>query len=720
MPDLVQPDKVLPAQSCPSTQAESSSQFPSNSTMTAESLASDSLLSALADISHVGMNIIQDGRFQYVSNRVAEMLGYSPDEFRAKEDSLFFVHPDDRARVLDQVKKRTEGSVATSQYIFRGVRKDGSTIFIDVHGSRTTFRGQPAAVATLLDVTEWIKAQQELRASAARYRDLFEANPLPMWVFDRDTRQFLTVNEAAVRHYGYSREEFQLMTIEDIRPPQELERLRDSFKRSSADESSSQIWKHRKKDGTLIDVEIKARDFTFEDKQGRLVLALDVTERTRLEKQVRQSQKMEAVGLLAGGVAHDFNNLLTVINGYSELLLSGTIPQKAATGLIEQIRKAGERAASLTRQLLILSRNEMVQPVALDLNSVVSSMEKMLQRVIGEDIALAAVLAPGLGLVRADQGQIEQVILNLAVNSRDAMPRGGHLTIETASVILDAAYARTHPAVQPGPYCMIAVSDTGCGVTDDVKTRMFEPFFTTKEAGQGTGLGLATVYGIIKQCGGGIGVYSEPGLGTTFKIYLPRIASDEMPDPSTHSHHALHRGAETLLVAEDDPMVRGLLRCVLKGAGYNLLEAESGQEALRLAEQAKEPIDLLITDVVMPQMSGRELAERLHARNQVLRVLYLSGYTNDAVVRHGVLYRQSHLFAKALHSRRVDPKSTRSSRSLARNESPPACRFAGSSRFQPTPAGFFPATASRPSLPRLVDQRSVLPTYCSGGRMSCA
>jgi PAS domain S-box-containing protein len=618
-------------------QAGATPQSAPEPTITAQSLASDSLLSALADVSHVGMNIIQDGRFQYVNNRVSQMLGYSPEEFQRQDDWLFFVHPEDRSKVLEQVQRRTDGTAATSQYVFRGVRKDGSTVYIDVHGSRTTYRGRPAAVATLLDVTERVKSEQELRASAERYRELFEANPLPMWVCDRESTRFLAVNEAAVAHYGYSREEFQEMSITDLHPRQEGAPPNGTAAHLTPEPDYPQLWKHRKKNGALIDVEITVRDFNFEGKPRRLVLAVDVTERTRLEQQMRQSQKMEAVGLLAGGVAHDFNNLLTVINGYSDLLLSGSIPAETAPNLIEEIRKAGERAASLTRQLLVMSRNEMVQPVALDLNSVVSSMEKMLQRVIGEDIALAAVLQPGLGLVRADQGQIEQVILNLAVNSRDAMPRGGHLTIETATVMLDAAYARTHPSVQPGTYCMLAVSDTGCGVSDEVKARMFEPFFTTKEPGRGTGLGLATVYGIVKQSGGGIGVYSEPGLGTTFKIYLPLISSTSQVGVDAASPVVLPRGAETLLVAEDDPMVRGLLRCVLKGAGYNLLEAESGTEALRLAQEAEVPIDLLITDVVMPQMSGRELAERLHQKGGPLRVLYLSGYTNDAVVRHGVL-----------------------------------------------------------------------------------
>jgi PAS domain S-box-containing protein len=361
----------------------------------------------------------------------------------------------------------------------------------------------------------------------------------------------------------------------------------------------------------------------------------------RSEEQLRQAQKMEAIGQLAGGVAHEFNNLLTIISGYGDLLLNGLLaPQDPARDLVGEILKAAERATSLTRQLLAFSRRQVLAPQVLDLNNVLCDMEKMIHRLIGEDIRLTTILAPDLGSVKADPGQIEQVLLNLCVNARDAMLQGGQLAIESANITLDANYARTHPEVQPGPYVMLAVTDTGCGMDATTLARIFEPFFTTKGVGKGTGLGLATVYGIVKQSGGSIFVYSELGRGTSFKIFLPRVA--DAPAASTTSSRAAAPVApsgrqETLLVVEDDPAVRALTRTVLKSSAYDVFEASDPEDALRWVEEHNQPIHLLVTDVVMPGMSGRVLAERLTALRPSLKVLYVSGYTDDAVVRHGLL-----------------------------------------------------------------------------------
>lgn len=374
---------------------------------------------------------------------------------------------------------------------------------------------------------------------------------------------------------------------------------------------------------------------------GTLSAGDDITERKRLEEQLRQAQKLEAIGQLAGGVAHDFNNLLTLINGYSDFLLESLSPVDPRRADVERIRNAGQRAASLTQQLLAFSRKQMLQPQVLDLNTVVSDTDKMLRRLIGEDIELVTVLDPALGRVEVDPGQMQQVILNLAVNARDAMPQGGKLTIETRNVELDETYAQRRAMVQPGPYVMLAISDTGVGMDEETQSHIFEPFFTTKEVGKGTGLGLATVYGIVKQSGGYIWVYSEEGQGTTFKIYLPRVEEEAegMPLHGGESGY-LPRGRETVLLVEDEPGVRGLTGRVLSRQGYRVLEASNGEEALRVArEHAGEPIDLLVTDVVMPLMGGKTLAERLKAMHPGIRVLYMSGYTDNVVVHHGILDR---------------------------------------------------------------------------------
>ena len=355
------------------------------------------------------------------------------------------------------------------------------------------------------------------------------------------------------------------------------------------------------------------------------------------EQQLRQSQKLEAVGQLAGGIAHDFNNLLTVINGNSDLLLRG-MREEQQRERVEEIKKAGERAAQLTRQLLAFSRKQVMQPVVLDLNTVVPDINKMLRRLIGEDLELRTVLDPKLGQVKADPGQIEQVLMNLAINARDAMPKGGKLTIQTGNVQLDEHYARGHVAIKPGPYVMLAVSDTGTGMDAETQARIFEPFFTTKEKGKGTGLGLSTVYGIVNQSGGSISVYSEVGRGTTFKIYLPcveEIAGQHVPEIASPAPRS--QGLETILLVEDEETVRRLTRDILEINGYRILAAASGSEALELWEQHEGQIHLLLTDVVMPQMSGREVAERLTALRPAMKVLYMSGYTDDSIVHHGVL-----------------------------------------------------------------------------------
>jgi PAS domain S-box-containing protein len=579
----------------------------------------------------------------WVSNNVERLLGYPAAEVTAEwwESRL---HPHDRERVMREVMTLFTSSSMDQEYRFRNQQGDYVWLRAELRLLRDAAGNPIEAVGSWAVVTARKEAELRLLESEEQYRLLFEGNPHPMWVFDSDSLRFLAVNDAAISHYGYSSEEFLRMSVTDMPIAEDLPVLRRSILDDPVTGHATLSLRHVKRDRSEIQVEIERSRIRFHGREARLALVVDVTDKRNLESQLRHSQKMESVGRLAGGVAHDFNNLLGVITGYGDLLAKRLPPDDRMGQYIDNILKAAVRGAGLTRQLLAFSRRQVLQPRLLDLNAVVEDVNKMLLRLIGEDIRLTTSLDPDLPAILADAGQLEQVLMNLAVNARDAMPRGGRILVETRAVQFDAKYAHLHPGVEPGSYVMLAVSDTGSGMTPEIRDQIFEPFFTTKEDGKGTGLGLATVHGIVKQSGGHIYVYSEPGRGSTFKVHLPAAIgetdappAEELPAP---------RGAETILVVEDEAALRQIVREVLEESGYTVLDAAHGMAAHELCTRTPGTIDLLITDVVMPGIGGSELAALLRGERPDMRVLYISGYTDDAVVVHEVMTGNMPFLAK--------------------------------------------------------------------------
>jgi PAS domain S-box-containing protein len=591
---------------------------------------------------HVGPFVVR-----YVNGALLAMLGYDDaSELIGKSALTAVVHPDERAGIESASRD------ATVLRRVRWLRKDGAVIVAEGYRVAITFDGEPAMVVVARDITEKLRieagleeaARERRRSEQERYHIMFEGSPLPILMFEPATLAFVAVNDAACGAYGYSREEFLRLRMPDLKRDEDVAELVTGMAHvMSADRigTSQQPWRrvrqHKRKDGTALEMDITAHAVTFEGRRVMLAIGCDVTETRRLEEHLRQAQKMEAVGSLAGGVAHDFNNLLSIILSYTTLLLNDTAPGDPARADLEEVMHAGERAAELTRQLLAFSRKQVLEPKVIDLNQIVAGLEKMLRRLLGEAVQLSLLTSHKLGRIHADPGQIERVIMNLVVNARDASPSGGTVTIETANVELDAEYVAAHPAVSAGSYVMLAVTDTGHGMDKATQARAFEPFFTTKGVGKGTGLGLSTVFGIVRQSGGHIWLYSEPGKGTTFKIYLPRtdrVAAETTADPAAAE---VMTGSETILIAEDEDQVRHIMRTILRRQGYNVLEAQNAGEAFLIAEKYPAKIHLLVTDVVMPHMSGRELVERLGPMRPELKVLYVSGYTENSIVHHGVL-----------------------------------------------------------------------------------
>jgi two-component system cell cycle sensor histidine kinase/response regulator CckA len=603
--------------------------------------ASETLYRTLFEYAPDGIVIADTDSYYIDANAsICRMLGYTHEELIGLHASDI-VTPTELEHIEPALNTIKTSSDYHREWQFR--RKDGSVFLAEVIA---TAMPDGNLLGMIRDITERKKVEAELRESEAQFRTMANSIPQLAWMAHADGYAFW-YNQRWHDYTGMTLEQMQGWGWQSVHDPKRLPTVLEG-------------WREAITTGQPFEMEfpLRAADGGFhmfltrvqpvKDSQGAVVrwfgTSTDVDELKRTqdalrtsEEQLRQSQKLEAIGQLAGGIAHDFNNLLTVITGYSDLTLRDFHPDDPAYAKIQEVKNAANRAAALTRQLLAFSRKQILQPVVLDLNAVVTEVAMMLQRLIGEDIELALALDPSIGCIETDPSQLEQIIMNLTVNARDAMPQGGKLTIETKNVSLDDTYASEHIAVTAGDYVMLAISDTGIGMNQQTQAHIFEPFFTTKKVGQGTGLGLSTVYGIVKQSGGSIWIYSEPGRGTTFKIYLPRI---EKSAPVAHrqvSQLTSPGGTETILLVEDEAAVRRLAYQILQTKGYTVLEAANLEEALAHCERYDVPIHMMLSDVVMPKISGPEMAKRLHRLRPEMKVLYMSGYTDDAIVNHGVL-----------------------------------------------------------------------------------
>jgi PAS domain S-box-containing protein len=595
------------------------------------------------------------GNFTFFNDSMCRIYGYPREELMGMNDRQY-TDQENAKKLFQTFNKVYRTGEPGREFDWEIIRKDGTkrsiessvSLIKDLLGNRMGFRG------IVRDVTDRKRAEEALWASEKRFRELFDGAPVGYHEIDKEGK-INRVNRTELDMLGYTAEEmvgryvYEFIAGE-VSPQSVKEKLAGELPIGAAFERT-----YVKKDNTLIPVLIEEK--LIKDNEGRIVgirsTIQDITERKRseeekatLQEQLRQAQKIEAIGRLSGGIAHDFNNILTIISGNAQLSLFDLKQGDPLRENIEEIRRASERAADLTRQLLAFSRKQIMEMQVLDLNFIVQGLDKMLHRLLGEDIDLVTVLPEGIGRVKADPGQIEQVIVNLAVNARDAMIGGGKLTIETGNVELDEGYARKHIAVIPGRYVMLSVSDTGMGMSPEVRERVFEPFFTTKEQGKGTGLGLSTVYGIVKQSGGNIWVYSEPDKGTTFKIYLPRVDEPIEESEEKGVKEEILTGSETILVVEDDEEVRNLAVRILKKQGYNVLEASQGLDAFLICEEHEKPMHLLLTDVVMPKMNGRELADRIVSIHPEIKVLYMSGYTDNTIAHHGILEKGTNFMQK--------------------------------------------------------------------------
>jgi PAS domain S-box-containing protein len=578
--------------------------------------------------------IAQDGLLKFVNPKVIKMLGYTESELLTLPFTDF-IHPEDRAMVLERYQKRMQKEEVPSVYTFRVVSKNNIVHWVEIRAVLITWNQKPASLNFLTDITERRKSELALSESEKKYRELIGHSLIGICTIQDRMIKFCNPRFAEIMGYG-NPEELIDMPIKNIASLDWKNVDSQLGLQEKAEKKVHFETKAKRKDNKIIDLEILSTSIYYGDKPAIQGSILDITERKQLESQLLQSQKLEAIGLLAGGIAHDFNNILTSMMGYSKMLVQKLKKDDPLQRYAANLLSSTRRAAEITKQLLTLSRKQIVQMQILNLNTLITEFNQVLKRLIGEHIEIIMYIDPFLKSIKADPAQLEQAIVNLAINARDSMPQGGKLIFQTESAILDDAYCQRFPDSKPGNYALLSITDTGHGMNEEILSQIFEPFFTTKEKGKGTGLGLSTAQGIIKKCGGYIEVQSTPGLGSTFKLYLPCVEeSAELfkPEIST-ACDILPSGNDTILIAEDDTRIRELICEVLRQSGYTVLEARNGKEALALANKYPHPIHLLLSDVVMPQLSGPDLAKQLSVLRPDIKVLFISGYTDGELASY--------------------------------------------------------------------------------------
>jgi PAS domain S-box-containing protein len=600
----------------------------------------------------VGVYIIQDGIFRFVNNRWCDIYGYSRDEVIDKINPINLTPEEDRETVRENIRKRISGEADSLEYTIRAIRKNGEIVHIRILGSTMTYKGRPAISGTIIDITGQVRMEETLRASEAKMRSIVENIGIGVALISPEMK-ILEMNQR-LRDWIAETVPGRETCYHFIIDPSCQGPCQDCpVAKTFADGLVHEADIRKNQEGAIRTLRI--RSSPIHNTRGEITAVIelidDISERLSLESQLQQSRKMESIGRLAGGVAHDFNNMLSVILGYSEMALLHMEPAQPLYSRLKDIYNAATRSGEIVKQLLAFARRQTFSPRTLDLNRTIEDLLKILHKLIGEDIEISWNPGAGLWSVLMDPAQVEQIVINLCINARDAIEGTGRIVIETANAFFDGNYYRNHPYIIPGNYAMLSVSDNGSGMDRETLSNIFEPFYTTKDSGRGTGLGLATIYGIVKQNNGFINVYSEPGRGSTFKIFLPRHEGNSSGSEQEEPKDIPAGRGETILVVDDEPAVLDLVRQMLESLGYSVLSACSPAVAIEMAGKAGENLDLLVSDVILPEMNGKDLVAAIKTRLPELRSLFMSGYTGDVITNRGMLEEGSRFIQKPFSMR---------------------------------------------------------------------